>query len=187
MGLYFFLIFSQYHLISPSNQSALLKPKDIAKQQKLLDKSRGHDKPLLEDPKKMFKLLMVCVTPLVIWYFILPTRSSTDDYQVHPAEHAARVMEAREVFKSGKTADELARERMLDDVALSNKIGQIAFQKRAEKYEKQFGVPVEAPALVEEEDTRSLVEIKEAVSRKAGEDATWVKIQTEIDEGVKRA
>ena len=30
-------------------------------------------------------------------------------------------MEAREVFKSGKTADELARERMLDDVALSNK------------------------------------------------------------------
>ena len=48
-------------------------------------------------------------------------------------------------------------------------------------------MPVEAPALIEEEDTRSLLEIKEAVSRKAGEDATWVKIQTEVAEGVKRA
>ena len=67
----------------------------------------------------------------------------------------------------------------------------MAFQKRAEKYQKQFGVPVEPKPAdedeVEKEDTRSLREIKEAISRKAGEDATWVKIQSEIDEGKKRA
>ena len=42
------------------------------------------------------------------------------------------------------------------------------------------------PSVEDDDDDRTLAEIKQSVAEKAGKDETWIKLQKEIDEGKQR-
>ena len=98
-----------------------------------------------------------------------------------------RLQEAKECYITGKTMEEIASERIKEAEQRNNKVGLLAYQKRQEELAKKDPVeqkPDNEPDLPE--DSRSLVEIKAAISEKAAEDQTWKRLKKEIEEGKNR-
>ena len=84
--------------------------------------------------------------------------------------------------------EEIASERIKEAEQRNNKVGLLAYQKRQEELAKK-DEPVEQKPDNEPdlpEDSRTLVEIKAAVSEKAALDETWKRIKKEIEEGKNR-